>query len=135
MVAKTDIRQTGRSQPPKVAAIPSGTACGEEARAAAEQDPVLAAFLYSTVSTIVRWKNASFYRICERLDHPDMQAVLLRQTFEEMLDGLAGMGRYPARRYSGRLRPRSRPACASWSRCSISRAFTPSRRTGWRTGC
>jgi serine O-acetyltransferase len=57
-----------------------------EARAAAERDPILAAFLYSTILNHRSLEDCVIYRICERLDHPDMQAVLLRQTFEEMLE-------------------------------------------------
>jgi serine O-acetyltransferase len=57
-----------------------------EARAAAERDPILAAFLYSTILNHRSLEDCVIYRICERLDHPDMQAVLLRQTFDEMLE-------------------------------------------------
>lgn len=57
-----------------------------EARASAEKDPILAAFLYSTVLNHKSLEECVIYRICERLDHADMQAVLLRQTFEEMLE-------------------------------------------------
>ncbi|MDZ7928039.1 MAG: serine O-acetyltransferase [Agrobacterium sp.] len=46
----------------------------------------LAAFLYSTVHQPPASRSAVIYRICELLDHPDMQAVLLRQTFQDMLD-------------------------------------------------
>lgn len=56
-----------------------------EARTAAERDPILAAFLYSTVLNQSSLEDSVIYRICERLDHPDLQAVLLRQTFHEML--------------------------------------------------
>ena len=56
-----------------------------EAETAAKHDPVLAAFMYSTVINARSLEDCVIYRICERLDHPDMQAVLLRQTFEEML--------------------------------------------------
>ncbi|MCD2176940.1 serine O-acetyltransferase [Rhizobium sp. C1] len=56
-----------------------------EADTAAKSDPVLAAFMYSTVINARSLEDCVIYRICERLDHPDMQAVLLRQTFEEML--------------------------------------------------
>jgi serine O-acetyltransferase len=56
-----------------------------EADTAAKTDPVLAAFMYSTVINARSLEDCVIYRICERLDHPDMQAVLLRQTFEEML--------------------------------------------------
>jgi serine O-acetyltransferase len=55
-----------------------------EAETAAKHDPVLAAFMYSTVINARSLEDCVIYRICERLDHPDMQAVLLRQTFEEM---------------------------------------------------
>ncbi|MGV8937063.1 MAG: serine O-acetyltransferase [Allorhizobium sp.] len=57
----------------------------EEARAAAVHDPILAAFLYSTVLNHHSLEDSVIYRICERLDHADLQAVLLRQTFDEML--------------------------------------------------
>lgn len=56
-----------------------------EARAAADFDPLLAAFLYSTVLNHRSLEDCVIYRICERLDHPDLQAILLRQTFDEML--------------------------------------------------
>jgi serine O-acetyltransferase len=57
----------------------------QEASAAALGDPVLTAFLYSTVLNHKSLEDCVIYRICERLDHPDLQATLLRQTFEEML--------------------------------------------------
>ena len=56
----------------------------QEARAAAKEDPLLAAFLYSTVINQPSLEAAVIHRVCERLDHPDLQANLLRQTFEEM---------------------------------------------------
>jgi len=56
-----------------------------EARLAADHDPLLAAFLYSTVLNHHSLEDCVIYRICERLDHPDLQAILLRQTFDEML--------------------------------------------------
>ncbi|WP_429930307.1 serine O-acetyltransferase [Agrobacterium vitis] len=57
----------------------------QEARSAAEHDPLLAAFLYSTVLNHRSLEGCVIYRICERLDHADLQSSLLRQTFEEML--------------------------------------------------
>ncbi|MCJ7995751.1 serine O-acetyltransferase [Rhizobium cremeum] len=56
-----------------------------EARSAAEHDPLLATFLYSTILNHRSLEDCVIYRICERLDHPDMQAILLRQAFDEML--------------------------------------------------
>ena len=84
MVAVTDIRQVEGLGAVKVM-DPIWDSMREEARAAAEKDPLLAAFLYSTIINHRSLEECVIYRICERLDHPDMQAILLRQTFEEML--------------------------------------------------
>ncbi|NLR95952.1 serine O-acetyltransferase [Rhizobium sp. P38BS-XIX] len=84
MVAVTDIRPLEGLGAVKVV-DPIWDSMREEARAAAERDPLLAAFLYSTIINHRSLEECVIYRICERLDHPDMQAILLRQTFEEML--------------------------------------------------
>ncbi|MDE1158792.1 MAG: serine O-acetyltransferase [Neorhizobium sp.] len=82
MAARTDIRAKEL-----VASVdPIWDTLRQEARAATEQDPLLAAFLYSTVINHRSLEECVVYRICERLDHPDLQAVLLRQTFMDMLD-------------------------------------------------
>jgi serine O-acetyltransferase len=82
MVARTDIRPT---ETVKIM-DPIWDALQEEARVAAQQDPLLAAFLYSTIINQRSLEDSVIYRICERLDHPDLQANLLRQTFAEMLE-------------------------------------------------
>lgn len=84
MVAVTDIRPLEGLGAVKVV-DPIWDSMREEARVAAERDPLLAAFLYSTIINHRSLEECVIYRICERLDHPDMQAILLRQTFEEML--------------------------------------------------
>ena len=56
-----------------------------EAHEAAERDPVLSSFLFSTIVNSRSLEDSVIYRICERLDHADLQAVILRQTFGEML--------------------------------------------------
>ncbi|AGB71076.1 MULTISPECIES: serine O-acetyltransferase [Rhizobium] len=84
MVAATDIRQVEGLGAVKLM-DPIWDSMREEARAAAEKDPLLAAFLYSTIINHRSLEECVIYRICERLDHPDLQAILLRQTFEEML--------------------------------------------------
>ncbi|WP_438748755.1 serine O-acetyltransferase [Pararhizobium sp. O133] len=82
MVARTDLR------PAEIVKTmdPIWDSLQEEARIAAQQDPLLAAFLYSTIINQRSLEDSVIYRICERLDHPDLQANLLRQTFSEMLD-------------------------------------------------
>ncbi|WP_455271791.1 serine O-acetyltransferase [Rhizobium herbae] len=82
MVARTDIRPT---ETVKIM-DPIWDSLQEEARLAAQQDPLLAAFLYSTIINQRSLEDSVIYRICERLDHPDLQANLLRQTFAEMLE-------------------------------------------------
>lgn len=80
MVAKTDIRQVEQ-----ISSIdPIWDMVKAEARIAADNDPVMATFLYSTVINHLSLEDAVIYRVCERLDHADMPAVLLRQAFEEM---------------------------------------------------
>jgi serine O-acetyltransferase len=81
MAARTDIRQ----QELVATMDPIWDTLRHEARAAAEHDPVLAAFLYSTILNHHSLEECVVHRICERLDHPDLQAVLLRQIFMEML--------------------------------------------------
>lgn len=82
MVARNDLRAT---ESVKIM-DPIWDSLQEEARAAAQQDPLLAAFLYSTIINQRSLEDSVIYRICERLDHPDLQANLLRQTFAEMLE-------------------------------------------------
>src|SRR6476661_3417417 len=83
MVAQIDIR----SATDQVQSMdPIWDALKTEARAAAEADPVLSTFLYSTILNHKTLEGSVIYRICERLDHPDVQAVLIRQAFIEMLD-------------------------------------------------
>ncbi len=54
-----------------------------EAQVAADNDPVLATFLYSTVLHHRTLEDSVIYRISERLDHADVPSVLLRQAFNE----------------------------------------------------
>lgn len=82
MVARTE----NRAQEIVASVDPIWDSLKQEAKAGAEHDPLLAAFLYSTVLNHRSLEDCVIHRICERLDHPDLQAVLLRQTFEEMLD-------------------------------------------------
>lgn len=85
MVAKSDIRHAGEAEIQKLQVMdPIWASLRDEAVAAAQQDPLLAAFLYSTVINQRSLEDSVIYRICERLDHPDLQANLLRQTFDEM---------------------------------------------------
>ncbi|WP_157014815.1 serine O-acetyltransferase [Mesorhizobium xinjiangense] len=63
---------------------PIWDAVREEALEAAERDPLLAAFLYSSVLNHDTLEGAVIHRIAERLDHSDIRANLIAQTFREM---------------------------------------------------
>jgi serine O-acetyltransferase len=58
----------------------------QEARAGLDQDSVLSTFFYSTILNHKSLEDCVIYRICERLDHPDVPAALLQQAFQEMLE-------------------------------------------------
>ncbi len=90
MVAKTDLAQREMIKPMD----PIWDTLKHEACMAAERDPLLAAFLYSTVLNHRSLEECVIHRICERLDHPDLQSVLLRQTFGEMLEDWPEWGAY-----------------------------------------
>lgn len=55
-----------------------------EAQAAVDNDPLLAAFLYATVLNHATLEDAVIHRVAERLDHQDIGADLIRQTFQAM---------------------------------------------------
>lgn len=57
----------------------------EEAATAVERDPLLAAFLYATILNQTSLEDAVSHRVAERLDHQDVGADLIRQTFRTMM--------------------------------------------------
>lgn len=57
-----------------------------EAEETIRNEPLLSTFLYSTVLNHQSLEEAVIHRISQRLDHPDMESELLRQTFTAMLE-------------------------------------------------
>ncbi|MCA0031634.1 serine O-acetyltransferase [Mesorhizobium sp. B263B2A] len=57
----------------------------DEAMEAVNRDPLLAAFLYSTILNQESLEEAVIHRIAERLAHQDIGSDLIRQTFKSML--------------------------------------------------
>jgi serine O-acetyltransferase len=57
----------------------------DEAMDAVNRDPLLAAFLYSTILNQESLEEAVIHRIAERLAHQDIGSDLIRQTFKTML--------------------------------------------------
>lgn len=64
---------------------PIWTQVRDEAKQAVERDPLLAAFLYSTVLNHASLEDAVIHRIASRLDHPDISAALIVQMFRAMV--------------------------------------------------
>jgi len=58
----------------------------QEAEAALDRDPLLTTFLSTTILHQSTLEDAVIHRICQRLDHPDIRADLLEQTFQAMLE-------------------------------------------------
>jgi serine O-acetyltransferase len=64
----------------------------DEALTAAEADPILSTFLYSTILNQATLEEAVIYRISERLHHPDLSAEIIRQAFNSMLEAKPDFG-------------------------------------------
>ncbi len=64
---------------------PIWSAIRAEAEDAVARDPLLAAFLYATILNHDNLEDVVIHRLAERLDHQDLSADLIRQTFKEML--------------------------------------------------
>ena len=63
---------------------PIWTAVRDEAHEAVERDPLLAAFLYSTILNHRTLEDAVIHRIASRLDHADISATAIEQSFKAM---------------------------------------------------
>jgi len=64
---------------------PIWRAIRDEAMEAVNRDPLLAAFLYSTILNQESLEEAVIHRLAERLAHQDIGSDLIRQTFKAML--------------------------------------------------
>jgi len=65
---------------------PIWSAVRAEATDAVQRDPLLSAFLYSTILNQETLDDAVIHRLAERLHHQDLGADLIRQTFKAMLE-------------------------------------------------
>ena len=93
--------------------IRSGRSIRDEAMEAVERDPLLAAFLYSTILNQDSLEEAVIHRLAERLDHQDLGADLIRQTFKAMLARPSRNGRRSCASTSRPITIAIRPATAS----------------------
>ena len=85
MPARNDAKALGAHEPLQMM-DPIWNAIRQEAERAVTNDPVLSAFLYSTILNARTLEEAIVHRISERLGHADLPANVLRQTFLDMLE-------------------------------------------------
>ncbi|NTS29727.1 serine O-acetyltransferase [Phyllobacterium sp. BT25] len=82
MPSSSPIKMTGSVQQMD----PIWHAIRAEAEETVRNEPLLSTFLYSTILNHQSLEEAVIHRISQRLDHPDMESELLRQTFTTMLE-------------------------------------------------
>ncbi len=82
MPSSSPIKKTGSVQHMD----PIWHAVRSEAEETIRREPLLATFLYSTILNHQSLEEAVIHRISQRLDHPDMELELLRQTFTAMFE-------------------------------------------------
>jgi serine O-acetyltransferase len=82
MPASSPIKMTGSIQQMD----PIWHAIRAEAEETVRNEPLLATFLYTTILNHQSLEEAVIHRISQRLDHPDVESELLRQTFTAMFE-------------------------------------------------
>ena len=77
----------------EVAAVdPIWTSIREEAEAAIRAEPALGGFIFATVLSHARLEDAVCHRLAQRLNHSDVDAGLINQTFKELVDARPELG-------------------------------------------
>jgi len=71
---------------------PVWTRVREEAEVIAHDEPALAGFMFATVINQTRLEDAIAHRLAQRLSHPDVDAGLLANTFEAVLEDAPELG-------------------------------------------
>lgn len=71
---------------------PIWAAIREEAEAAMRAEPALGSFVFATVLSHERLEAAICHRLAQRLDHSDVDAGLINQTFLGVIDGKPELG-------------------------------------------
>ena len=113
----------------------SGRASARRRRRGATEPELGDLHLFGSILHHDTLEQAVVHRVAERLDHADVSGELIRQAYADALEDEPAIGERFRADIVATCRPRSRRPTASSSRCSTSRASTPSRPTGWRTGC
>jgi serine O-acetyltransferase len=103
-------RTSHRPQRASVAAVdPIWAAVRSEAEEAARNEPALGGFIYATILSQSRLEDAVCHRLAQRLNHADVDAGLIGQTFAQVLADHPELGQ-AFRADLGAVRDRD-PAC------------------------
>ena len=85
---------TATNAPRAMSSVDPIWACVQrEAQQAIAEEPSLGGFIYATVLSHERLEDAICHRLSQRLDHSDVDAGLISQTFQELLKGRPELGR------------------------------------------
>lgn len=83
-MANNALQKAGMIQP----VDPIWSAVRGEAEHALGSDPILGAFLHATILNQRSLEDAVVHRLAARLDHPDLGAALIAQTYRSMVDAV-----------------------------------------------
>jgi serine O-acetyltransferase len=90
--AKASDKVSARTSAKVVSADPVWTRLCDEAQVAMAAEPALTGFIFATVINHTRLEDAVAHRISQRLGHADVDAGLLMQTFQAVLDSQPAVG-------------------------------------------
>ncbi len=86
-------RTRGRSHRPRLHAVdPVWDQIRAEAEDIARREPALGSFIFANVLNYSRLEDAVCHRLAERLDHDDVMADLIRQTFHRVIEAEPALG-------------------------------------------
>ncbi len=83
---RTGTKQHGKSQGNVTSADPVWAQVLREAEGAMAAEPALTGFIFATVVNHTRLEDAIAHRVAQRLNHSDVDAGLILQTFQDVMD-------------------------------------------------
>ena len=87
------LQTSAATQPKPIAQVdPVWSRVRDEAEKIAHDEPALAGFLFATVINHSRFEDAVAHRIAQRLSHPDVDASLLYNTFDGVMNDEPQLG-------------------------------------------
>jgi serine O-acetyltransferase len=91
-MAQHQVRQQDKARSALDQVDPVWARIRREAEELVRREPELATFIFSTILHHDRLEAAVVHRVAQRLDHPDVSAELIRQAYEDALEGDPSIG-------------------------------------------